>query len=774
WTPIGRQYGANTKFSGVFDGQGFTIDGLYLRDDSGTEKWGLFYELHMDGTIKNLNLTNVDIKTNGFRIGGIVGYAKGLVYNVSVVGGTIEGTDTGDSQVGGIVGSIYEAGTIKNAFSNVTVKGSGRRIGGIIGSADVAGSSSDAIVIEDVYSLGPVIGTSGAARQVAGIVGYTRGTEISNAYSSSTVIGASQVGGLVGFIQQRSSTTLVPKLENSFYMGASIIAFGEYNDDRSIGRVIAEASSTNGEPTITNIWGLDTAILGATFGEFNNHDGSAATAANFADSAWFTTNMSSWNFSSDWEFKTGAVRPTLIGQDDDGAAVVNELDLMLYSVGADMGENPGEIDIEVNLSANADIYYVVVASDATAPTKAEVKAGVDYGTVTVEAAGSVMAMSELMATIADLAEGVEFTVYAYAETTTVMTEVASASSISTPGTPLWGGTDPAELGWYEIHTLLDLETYRNGVNSDEISRSSTAKLEADIDMSIEYGEGLKNWDPMGNGSFKWKGTFDGQGHKITGLYVNFPDVEGVGFFGTIEGDATIINLVLKDVDVTGAKATGALVGYGKAVITNIIVDGGTVSGTERVGGIVGRFAQDGELSVAWTNVTVVGSSKYIGGVVGHVDYTSDSTDKWVRIHDVYSLGNTTGTEHVGGIVGYLRGELQRAIAFGGVTATEANAGGVVGYLQNGSKVTPDGAHLIDAIAANAFITGVEWGVITRISDSYGDPELLNVWGLDTLLDGTRENGLDVLAANLIDATWFATNLPNWDFTGVWEIQAEST
>jgi hypothetical protein len=770
WTPIGKQFGGNTKFAGVFDGQGHTISNLYILDNSGTEKWGLFHEIDALGTVKNLTLQDVDITSNGFRIGGIAGYSKGLLFNVSVVGGSIEGIDVGDSQVGGIVGAMYESGTVSKAFTNVEVKGSGRRIGGIVGSSDVAGSSPSAIVIEDVYSIGAIIGTTASARQVAGIVGYARGTEITNAYSASTVIGASQVGGLIGFFQQRADSTLVPSLEDSFFMGTLVQAFGEYSGYTTAGRLIAEISTTNGAPVLNNNYGIaETVVLGDD-GSHTPENGMDTAVANFADTTWFETNLSSWNFEREWAMLTNAVRPTIINVNDEGLAVVIDLDLMINSVSVSMGDNPGELNVDIQLSDAGDVYFVIVASDAVAPTSEQIMAGVDYGEVTIVYSNSLTGVSMLSEVVDALTPGLEYTMYAVAKDGDLVTGIVTATSVATADTPLWGGTDPVELGYYEIHDLVDLETYRDFVNSDTISRSSTAKLMADIDMTVEYGDGLNSWVPIGTSSAKWKGTFDGQGHSITGLYINEPDLEGTGFFGTIEGSATIMNIALYDVNVTGGTATGALAGYAKAQISNIIVDSGTVTGIERVGGIVGRFAQSGLLSTAWTNVDVVGSSKYIGGIVGHMDYTSDSTDIYVAVQDVYSLGSTTGTEQVGGVVGYLRGTLERAISFGGVTATSGGAGGAVGYIQNPSKVSPDGAHMVDVIAFNAFIQASEYGVVTRVSDGYGDPEVLNVYGLDTLLDGTKENGLDITAANLIDSAWWSTNVANFDFTSVWEIK----
>ena len=75
WIPIGYN---DSSFSGTFDGNGYTIQDLYLNADfSG----GLFYEL--SGTLKNLIISNV-YTTNGV----IAIYLNGgIVEGVAVVNG---------------------------------------------------------------------------------------------------------------------------------------------------------------------------------------------------------------------------------------------------------------------------------------------------------------------------------------------------------------------------------------------------------------------------------------------------------------------------------------------------------------------------------------------------------------------------------------------------------------------------------------------------------------------------------------------------------------
>jgi len=434
-----------------------------------------------------------------------------------------------------------------------------------------------------------------------------------------------------------------------------------------------------------------------------------------------------------------------------------------------MGTNPGEIDFSIEVNKDASIYYIVVPDGSTAPTAAEIMAGVDYGSVVVDFAGNVMASKLTAGTITDLLWGEAYDFYVYATTGDEMLE-DNAQSSSTDGIPLWGDTDPDTVGYYEIHNIVDLETYRNGVNDGTISNSSDFKLMADLDLSTEYGSGMKSWTPLGNGDHKWKGEFDGQDHVINGLYIDLPDTDSIGFFGNVDEGAIIANFSLTNVTIIGKNYTGAVAGYGKMTITNVSVVGGTVTGGERVGGLVGRLQNESYISLSYTDVDVTGSSQYIGGLIGHVDYTGDNETEDLIIEDVYTLGDTTGSKSVGGLIGYLRGTLRRGIAYGAVTSADT-AGGAVGYIQNRSA-TNIPAEITDVVAANSALTAAgSYGVVTNPSTdtTRGVISLNTFYGLDTLVDGTKENGLDVTAAQLADPTWWAANLSSWDFTTTWEL-----
>jgi len=100
-----------------------------------------------------------------------------------------------------------------------------------------------------------------------------------------------------------------------------------------------------------------------------------------------------------------------------------------------------------------------------------------------------------------------------------------------------------------------------------------------------------------------------------------------------------------DVDITGDKGVGGLIGIeNDANISYVHVDG-DIAGVEAVGGILGRLNTDGYLSYSNANVVVLCDTSAgldCGGLVGDGSGNIDSS---------YSLGSVTSFTYVGGLVG---------------------------------------------------------------------------------------------------------------------------
>ena len=120
FTPIGNN---NTRFTGTFEGAGFTLSNLTIDRDT-ANFIGLFG--YNEGTINDIILESVNI-TGAASTGGLVGRNQGGTINNSKVSGSVSGT----SNVGGIVG--FNTGTIENSISSGSVSGTDSNIGGFVG-----------------------------------------------------------------------------------------------------------------------------------------------------------------------------------------------------------------------------------------------------------------------------------------------------------------------------------------------------------------------------------------------------------------------------------------------------------------------------------------------------------------------------------------------------------------------------------------------------------------------------------------------------------------
>ena len=115
------------------------------------------------------------------------------------------------------------------------------------------------------------------------------------------------------------------------------------------------------------------------------------------------------------------------------------------------------------------------------------------------------------------------------------------------------------VGTYSISSAEELAKLSRMQNAGKITARSEFVLGADIDLSA-YSSG-KGWTPIGN-SVHFTGTFDGNGHKITNLYIN--TLNGYqGLFSYTE-NATIKTLELKAEKILcGDINSGGLIGAAK-------------------------------------------------------------------------------------------------------------------------------------------------------------------------------------------------------------------
>ena len=161
WTPIGTDA---TKFSGIFNGQGYTISGI-----SGTGSYlGLFAYLGGGARVENVNVAAVNL-SGGPYLAGIAAVADHtggqiVIRNCHALSGTISGIDSDDTSVrylAGIVGYGYANGgtslVIEKCTNSVDINAgdnsdSSGGIAGYVNSATITSCINYAAVHGNAYS----------------------------------------------------------------------------------------------------------------------------------------------------------------------------------------------------------------------------------------------------------------------------------------------------------------------------------------------------------------------------------------------------------------------------------------------------------------------------------------------------------------------------------------------------------------------------------------------------------------------------------------------
>ncbi|MFW2352168.1 beta strand repeat-containing protein [Aliarcobacter butzleri] len=207
------------------------------------------------------------------------------------------------------------------------------------------------------------------------------------------------------------------------------------------------------------------------------------------------------------------------------------------------------------------------------------------------------------------------------------------------------GSNVANLKNYMVITDLGTQTSSNdgtlqGMKSDLGNTNANYVLGSDIDASftLSWNSGA-GFNPLGNYTTKFTGIFNGLGHTISDLYINRGSIECVGLFGYIN-NATIKNIGLENVNITGDDYTGSLVGYSEGGIISNSYATGTVRGINIVGGLVGtEFRSEGIIENSYSKVDVIAYYSGAGAVrAGGLAGMSIG-----NIKNSYASGTVTGT-----------------------------------------------------------------------------------------------------------------------------------
>lgn len=685
-------------FMGEFDGQGHTITGLTLSNNDSGLFWytGATAYIH-DLTIEGANVlfsdnaavlvhnnygrmekcavvnTNITADT-GAVLGGMVSRNYGIIRSSYVQGGTLTSNSLTATGHAGFVGANEAGGLIEGCWTSMAVNTSSEYAGGFVG-LGYGGT------IKNCFALGNV----SARGYSGGFVG--RSVYGGNAYENCYAAGVVTVSGEQG---------------NGFIGGNKPDSAFQYDQSKGVTNCYFNSASASAE------------AYGATGKSLDEmRAGSFLTAISGSDSGV-------WAREAD---KNGGL-PYLLGVAVPETAVTAQITVKLAIASYDKNSytfnRMGDV-ITVTMDSNGNTRLVDLMDEA------QRQGLLTYSYATTSTFGRFI--HTINGRAVDAPDGWMFTV-----NDTLSNVSASLATVQNGDQVLWfeGTTEnrfqgpswegltgtPAAINWVDIETVDDLLALAKATDAETLGKNY--RLKADLNLKDTPFNGI------GSAGQPFTGMFDGQGHTISHMTVNAPEGENAGFFNVIKG-ATIRDLKLVDVEITGKTNVGGLVGSARVQldssdlsknVANLIGGcsvSGTVTGTKNVGGLVGLnegktdpqtlFSIASAVDKCAASVTVNGKEK-TGGLVGKNGGTitksssggtvkGDTTtgglagDSSGDIYDSHTSCTVAGSSHTGGFVGFSDGAVKNCYSIGGVSGTDYT-GGFAGVISRAENVVSAG------------------------------------------------------------------------------------
>lgn len=250
---------------------------------------------------------------------------------------------------------------------------------------------------------------------------------------------------------------------------------------------------------------------------------------------------------------------------------------------------------------------------------------------------------------------------------------------------------------FEISTAAQLLGFSDLLADGKNFSGKTVKLTADIDLNEDWTAGATAptnvWADVTGMDFK--GTFDGQAHEISGIYLkatNGASASRTAIFGGYAKDkATVKNVRIVNSYVEGGTYVGAIFGqtYGDPTIENVYCDvfvktlAGSSNAQVQVGGLVGEAssATTGTTTISncvfagTVHATTTGTARAVGGLVGRINKSSLIVKDTAFYGEFYGQGDAFG-----GLVGRTENAAAELIATncviaGELTSTKVTYGG---------------------------------------------------------------------------------------------------
>ena len=264
----------------------------------------------------------------------------------------------------------------------------------------------------------------------------------------------------------------------------------------------------------------------------------------------------------------------------------------------------------------------------------------------------------------------------------------------------------------DIWNRQDMENFRDKVNAGRTFEGRTARVMADIDLQ---GSEENKWVAIGTDTISFKGTFEGNYHKINNLYINDNKVF-LGFFRTTSQETKIRNIIFDNVSITNVGnviGTGSICGANYGVIENCGVRSGSI--------VTKKNLNNSE-------------NDYTGGISGLSYNCIKNCYNLIDIVDSVTINNFWST--VGGICGAnLNGTIEKCYNKGKIKSMHENGagiiatGGISGFARNTViKSCYNNGDISYANGADIIQIG---GIVGRNGDHLGTSNIENSYFLNT-------------------------------------------
>ena len=326
-------------------------------------------------------------------------------------------------------------------------------------------------------------------------------------------------------------------------------------------------------------------------------------------------------------------------------------------------------------------------------------------------------------------------------------------SISEPIRRIDIGIDDDDDGLIDIYYLDDLDEIREhltempatcGQNNDqpcegyELQRSLNFRSDDSYIGEVNrawistFTSSPPGWQPIGSIETPFNTVFTAATDNlfIDRLYINRPEEDNIGLFGVIGPRAKILDIQVRDPNISGRYAVGGLVG-----VTSRLTDSeGSVTESSLIA----------NSSVVFTQLFRVGlnaTRAWLGGLVG---------SNYGSIVNSYTQVRLNGDFAVGGLAGYSFGPISDsyALSFFSIPAasgiqgtdiiTAGNAvGGLVGYNHSESPFKGGGS-ITNSYATNSVLGDFDVGGLVGYNDA---GTIDNSYALGHVVGGTNVGGL---------------------------------